>query len=510
MNISRYLEHWRLTENPFAAEEARHDGVFARLAPGAATHPDFEKILGDLSRPATSIVFGEKGSGKTAIRMQIAQRLDAWNQPRPGERATLISYDNLNPVLDRYWARMQSAGVKTVDEALKRFSLADHMDAILGIAVGRIVDSLFARRGEDRHDGREWLRALRHAEAGVREDMLMLQAVYDRPSLAPQRTARLRRTVRAPINYGRALWTFLAALGWVAPVALAGWLLWRDVAFEDPAWLWGVGGAAAAWALVLVKRAVIDTWRLRSVGRKLARRIRVTDRSPSSYAESIAKLRPSHLTSSSLPLDGGDEARYEMFARLRRVYSAIGFSSAIIVLDRLDEPTIISGDPDRMRAVVWPMLSSKFLQIEGFGLKLLLPIELRHALFRESSAFFQEARLDKQNLVEQLSWTGATLYDLCTARLRACRENDSGPLSLTDMFDDDVQRQDVIDALDQMRQPRDAFKLLYQCIQEHCANVTEDAAVDDQRWRIPRLVLDSVRRQQSDRVQQLYRGMRPA
>ena len=69
-----------------------------------------------------------------------------------------------------------------------------------------------------------------------------------------------------------------------------------------------------------------------------------------------------------------------------------------------------------------------------------------------------------------------------------------------------VTRQDVVDALDQMQQPRDAFKLLYRCVQEHCSNVTDEAP----EWRIPRLTLEHVRKEQAERVQQLFRGVRPA
>jgi hypothetical protein len=57
-----------------------------------------------------------------------------------------------------------------------------------------------------------------------------------------------------------------------------------------------------------------------------------------------------------------------------------------------------------------------------------------------------------------------------------------------------------------MHQPRDAFKFLYRCMAEHCSNVTAEQA----QWKIPRLVLETVRKQESDRVQQLYRGIRPA
>jgi len=98
------------------------------------------------------------------------------------------------------------------------------------------------------------------------------------------------------------------------------------------------------------------------------------------------------------------------------------------------------------------------------------------------------------------------LYDLCNARLAACREPGAEPITVLDLFAEDVTRQDIVDALDQMHQPRDAFKLLYQCLSEHCSNVTEDQA----QWRIPRLVLETVRKEQAERVRQLYRGVRPA
>ena len=164
-----------------------------------------------------------------------------------------------------------------------------------------------------------------------------------------------------------------------------------------------------------------------------------------------------------------------------------------------------------MRSVIWPMLSNKFLQQDGVGVKLLLPVELRHMLHREDADFFQRARLDKQHLIDRLVWSGTTLYDLCSARLNACRAGStsgggSEPIALTDLFEQDVTRQDLIDALDQMMQPRDAFKFLYAVIQEHCRMVSQDEA----DYLIPRLTLESVRRQQAQRVQDLGRGMTPS
>ena len=109
-------------------------------------------------------------------------------------------------------------------------------------------------------------------------------------------------------------------------------------------------------------------------------------------------------------------------------------------------------------------------------------------------------------MIERLSWTGAMLYDLCDSRLRSCRSEGAEPIGLLDLFDEDVTRQDIVDALDQMHQPRDAFKFLYRCLTEHCSNVTRE----QEAWRIPRLVLEQMRKVESDRVQALYRGIRPA
>jgi hypothetical protein len=195
-----------------------------------------------------------------------------------------------------------------------------------------------------------------------------------------------------------------------------------------------------------------------------------------------------------------------MLTRLRRILAGLGHAGTVVIVDRVDEPRLVAGDAERMRLLVWPMMSNKFLQQDGLGFKLLLPIELRHALFKESSAFFQEARLDKQNLIERLSWTGATLYDLCSARLNACRAPDAPPISLSDLFAEDVARQDLMDALEQMHQPRDAFKFLYRCFSEHCAGVPAESG----QYRVPRLLMETVRRQEAERVQQLHRGIRPA
>ena len=66
----------------------------------------------------------------------------------------------------------------------------------------------------------------------------------------------------------------------------------------------------------------------------------------------------------------------------------------VVLIDRVDEPQMIEGDPRKMRALVWPLLDHKFLRHPGLGVKLLLPIELAYYLEKEDKDFYDRARPD--------------------------------------------------------------------------------------------------------------------
>ena len=102
--------------------------------------------------------------------------------------------------------------------------------------------------------------------------------------------------------------------------------------------------------------------------------------------------------------------------------------------------------PERMRGLLWPLLDNKFLKHPGLGFKLLLPIELSYFIDREDRDFYQRARLDKQNMIPSLDWTGEALYDVANARLKACAANGRSP-TLRDLFDEAVDDRRLIAAL---------------------------------------------------------------
>ncbi|MGB0768393.1 MAG: hypothetical protein ACPGYV_11875, partial [Phycisphaeraceae bacterium] len=245
--------------------------------------------------------------------------------------------------------------------------------------------------------------------------------------------------------------------------------------------------------------------------RRATREMPAVTRGADVLRQMFEMIRPGQLASMPVPKPPSagvplGDTRYQLTRRLVSALTDLGFAGMIVFIDRLDEPTLVHGDAEKMKAIAWPMFDNKFLKQESVGLKLLLPLELRYELGRESATFFQEARLDKQNLIDQLTWSGATLYDLCNKRLSACHSGSGDVPTLRSIFAEEVSREMLIDALDQMHQPRDAFKFLYATIQEHCRLVADD----EENFKIARLTLESVRRDQAKRVQELYRGRGPA
>lgn len=509
MNIDSFLTHYQLGQNPFGAEEARHDPVFERAADLRTTHPDFPKILGRLDKPATAVVFGEKGSGKTAMRLLIGKQVAQHNREHPDQRVLIVAYDDFNPVLDNLLRDRKQKS----QEVLREFRLDDHQDAILSRAVTKLVDALL---GQPTDGGEEVLlpddldKLIKRLPRQIRVDLAVLAALYDQPRSGDMASrwrhlrGKLKLLWQIPLSAARhtasALTLIAAALG------IAVW--WEGD--QAPLWLLAALGLTAAGTLLLwgywMWRAVKLWWLAKLIRREMPA-IRRTNKeltqmlSELSSADLARQPLPTFKASKKTPTD----SRYQLTRHLIDVLGRLGYVGMIVLVDRVDEPTLISGDPERMKALVWPMFDNKFLQQGGVGLKLLLPLELRHMLHRETAAFFQEARLDKQNMIDRLNWSGATLYDLCSSRLKAVRPDSAEPITLTDLFESGVTRETLVDALDQMHQPRDAFKFLYSVIQEHCKMVPEEEAA----FQIPKLTLESVRRSQSQRVQELYRGLSP-
>ncbi len=496
MEIQRFFDHWQLRENPFQAEEARNDSVYARTMESTVSHPDFEKIYGQPTVPSTSIVLGEKGSGKTAMRLMMERRIEAHNAAHENDRVWMVRYDDLNRFLDQLAHALTPGDPQA---GLEQIRLADHQDAILSLAVTELVDQLLSD-SKDRLI-RSQRKKVRKLSRELRLDLAVLALLYDDPRHGERqpRWQRLKRVLgvgRLVSRQGHSVFVLgLAAIG-----LISGGLWYFSEAIR---WEWqmlavlGIGGFfgfGATWLSRFFKNG------LRA--RKVCRELRTIARNPRFFADGLWDLPGGHGVESLLPEKGDQDKRYQATKRFLQIVNGLGYGSLIVFVDRLDEPVMVNSDGERMRKLVWPLLNNKFLQQEGFGAKMLLPLELAPLLERADSDFKQQARLDKQNMINPLRWTGSTLYDLCTSRFRNCQKGDAERIGqLSELFQDEVDERDLVDALDQMHQPRDAFKFLYAVIQRHCQNTTGESG----SHKIPKLTLDYVRQEQSERVMNLYR-----
>lgn len=471
MKIREFLHYHGIEENPFADEDAQTDLIFKGHCIQSTYHPAWDKIYGKPTEPATAVVFGEKGSGKTALRLQITRHLADYNADHPGNRVFVIQYDDFNPYLDRFRDRF-SGRRRRMDRMLGYWRLWDHMDAILSLGVTQLNDRILQipQASHPAACDTQPLPIESLSRAQVR-DVLLLTACYDQSS-AESRFDRWRR-LRKKLGYGtwKSFWD--VALGIVVTLGvLLGIIGMGKWEWLMTAWPWLA--VVLGWVPRLARNL---RWHWRAWW--TVRNTRVLNANTGLLRQIMMSFPANELVGQPLPDRARTEDRFELLGKFQGILQTLGFSGVIVLVDRVDEPYLINGSADLIRALVWPMLDNKLLKHPGLGFKLLLPSELSHAVDREDRNFHERARLDKQNLIRSLEWTGQSLYDVANARLKACAAQGRTP-SLAELFEDSVGESRLVSALRSLRVPRHLFKFLYRLFVTHTNAHTDEAPV----WKI--------------------------
>jgi hypothetical protein len=308
---------------------------------------------------------------------------------------------------------------------------------------------------------------------GQKRDLLLLTACYDNSTSESliSRWGRLRRKLGFHTWY---TWRDRALGLGVTLAVFATILYWRQWDWLTTPWPYAI--VAAGWIPWLLRWA---KWHL--AARRIARNVRVLKPHAASVRRLLSRFPKRDIDRQPLPESQRTDDRYELLAKFQGVLKSLGTAGVVVLVDRVDEPHLITGSVERMRALIWPMLDNKFLKQPGVGLKLLLPRELADHLHREDRDFYQRARLDKQNMIPSLEWTGEALYDLANARIKSCGTNGGEP-TLRSLLDESITDQRLIDAFRALRVPRHLFKFLYRLLVAHCNAHTDDKPV----WQIPR------------------------
>ncbi|HWL08849.1 MAG TPA: hypothetical protein VNQ76_10610 [Planctomicrobium sp.] len=481
MKVHQLLDHYGITENPFAQEDAASDQVFRDHCLNGTFHPAWDKIYGDPGTPSTSVVFGEQGSGKTALRLQIVGKLQKYNRENPNARAFIIQYEDFNPFLDTFRDRLSNRQRKP-ERALQNWRLWDHIDSILTLAVTRLSDSL-------RNDGRDSkdethnisLDSIAKLTRSQKRDIQLLAAFYDqnRDVSLPQRWGTLRRKLR--YSNWKAHWDIaVGTVGTLATFALTIWLSQSVKAIFTTWWIWLI--ILGFWT-PLIWRQLKCWW----TAWRVQKQVRIVDHNVGALRKILTQFEQSELIGQPFPGRPRGEDRYELLTRLQAILNTLGFTSIVVLVDRVDEPHLVHGSPERIKDLVWPLFDNKFLKHPGIAFKLLLPSTVVPYLNRQEKDFYERSRLDKQNLILALSWTGQGLYDIANDRIRACARLAEKPISIKDLFDPAISEQELIGVFERLRAPRHLFKFLYRLFIEHCSKYTED----NPTWQIQRETLHS-------------------
>ncbi len=479
MNLHDLLDHHGMATNPFADEDAQTDPVFQGRCRASTFHPNWDKVYGNPGNPATSIVFGEKGSGKTAMRLQVTAQIEEYNRSHQNNRAFVTEYDVLNPFLDRFADRLSGRTRRKPAKVLDQWKLWDHVDAILSLGVTSVVDRLLGVTQASGPSGNilpeDAVKRLDHFQ---RRDLLLLAACYD-SSLTESfdsRWFRLRRKLR---YYPWQNWG-IKCIGWLTKSIVLGTTFYlRRYDWLTTVWPWLI--IALGWAPWL---AQWWRWSMQALG--VSRHLRCINRDVNPLRKVLSQFSGRDINGQPLPNKRRTDDRYELLYKFQGLLRALGFSGIVVLVDRVDEPHLINGVLDNMKGLVWSMLDNKFLKQPGLGIKLLLPIELAKYVQHEDHDFFQRARLDKQNMIPSLEWTGAALYDLANSRVTACAKEGSVP-QLQELFESGVSSTRLIEAFAALRVPRHLFKFLYRLLVAHCQSF-----VDSQpSWQISPATFES-------------------
>ena len=474
MKLRDYFEHFGIEGNPFSEEDAQKDHVFQEHCIETTFHPAWDKLYGKPAEPDTAIIFGEKGSGKTALRYQMINAVKKYNDHHSDRHPLVIEYANWNPFLDHF--RRRYSDKKRIEYVLGCWQLWDHIDAILSLGMTQLADQLLIpdEVSYPAATSKKWLDPSRLTHHKKR-DLLALAAFYDQP----KGDAPVVRWKQLAAKIGFFDWKSFFRRNWDM---FLGAIL--TIVFFFVLWRLGYGVTVVAkWWFYAV---ILGSWfpRLWKTACRynraywVTRRLRVLNLSVSSVFQRLMQFEPVDYAGISFPARRGTDTRYELLSRYIDVLDALGYCGMIVMIDQVDEPYLISGSPELMQKVLWPMFDNKLLKYPGVGFKFLLPSELLSFLERESTDFHQRARIDKQNLIRSLDWTGKSLYDLANDRIRSCCEKPT--TKIDDFFDPSISRARLESSFEQMRVPRHLFKFLYRVIMSH-VNAHSDG---EQVWQI--------------------------
>jgi hypothetical protein len=353
----------------------------------------------------------------------------------------------------------------------------------------------------------------------TKRDLLLLTAMYDRSAAMPP--SERFRILRRRLHYysaSAAKPTAIGILMSVVMIVLVAALFYGLPGLRKSSWAGVLVGLGILGIIIGWIPTFLMNWRAAGRAKTLRKYVRVLDPATPAATHAWRTFAEPDLADQPLEHLETTDSRYVLLEKFRGVLAALGFTSVIVLVDRVDEPHAINGRAEAIHQVMRSIFDLKFLKHPGIGIKLLLPRELYAYIGRESPAFHERARLDKQNLIPNLEWSGEALYDLAAERLAACAKppalpngvvkpaatvsasatpaHPDGPSEadlqavrpvLRQLFEESVTDTELTRMFDRLRTPRNLFKFLYALLSAHAQKYT----IDNPSWKIDRPTLET-------------------
>lgn len=487
MFTQKWRDHWGLKEDPFNCEDADKDVILSELD-SSIVHWSCDRMYGNPEMAAPAIVFGEKGSGKSALRLMIKKRLEEYNRQNPDAKVALIEYIDFNPYLSQYRRSIvaRADDKQAAQEVIKRWKVADHLDSILSIGITQFVNEIISTKN-----------SLKDLSRKQKSYLLMLTCLYYNSDKTT--TTEALNELKKQVRY----FTFRPGMKWmlVSVLSLLGiglillpWLLPSPV---GPNSLWftlGVICLLGTWGWFFY-----DLISYRSLASWASRSIKVLPRNPSHLSNLLSQLSNKERKEYILPRGSDDSSRYQILDCYMDLLENFNYKGLYVLLDRVDEPLLLSVNEELMRQFVERMLDIKLLQYPRLGLKLFLPLEMDAIHRNATPEQLKHMRLDKSNLIPELKWSGQELYEIASKRLQISQNDNAKPIQLSDMIEEGFDYSYLRETLSTLGTPRYAFGFLSTLITEHVKDLPNDLPDDDPRWKITRSRFDVVRAMWIDR-----------
>ncbi len=499
MFTQKWRDHWGLARDPFACEDADKDPVLGEIDT-AAVHSGFDRIFGNPEVPSPGIVFGEKGSGKSGLRLMMLRRLANHNKAHPQQKVFDVEYIDFDVRMEqmRQSIRASSDPRKAAKAVVEAWRLSDHLDGILALGVTSLLDDCLDA-GERPVD----------FTRKQKIDVLLLAALYDQSQkrTTDEGLSALRSALRVRLGYG-AWCKFLLIVASILAVGvalvphLAEWFEWGDF---GPSKLWyGAGGVIGllAWGWFGVGKFLVA-----SKARSTVRHVRVLAQDAHPLGRILGGLSPKERKEFLLPTGTDDASRFDLLSRFLGVLAGFGYGGCYVMVDRVDEPSLLSGSEDHMKQFVQKLLDIKFLQYPNLALKLFLPIEMESLHRNATPEELKRMRLDKSNLIGELKWTGQELYEVANQRLLSSLAPGSVVKELRDLFAEDLDFGHIKETLTSLATPRYAFGFLSAVFSEHVRDLPNELEAGADDWRVPRAHFDVQRAAWIDRTGVLRRSL---